>query len=83
MLSGLRMIGPVLGYALALVFLSHYVNLTEETTLKPSDPAWIGAWWLGASRAADAHRRPTTFSDPVDRLQVSCSSASSSWAPAG
>ncbi len=53
-MSSLRMIGPTIGYALARVFLSVYVNLTEQTTLKPSDPAWIGAWWLGKSLTRDA-----------------------------
>ena len=47
LMSSLRMIGPVLGYGLAGMCIRRYVNLSEETTLKPSDPAWIGAWWLG------------------------------------
>ena len=47
--SSLRMVGPTMGYTLARVFLSLNAKVTETTTLKPSDPAWIGAWWLGMS----------------------------------
>jgi len=47
-MASLRMIGPTIGYVLARFFLALYVNLTEPTTLKPTDPAWIGAWWLGS-----------------------------------
>lgn len=43
----LRMIGPTLGYALGAIFMRMHVNITETTTLKPTDPSWIGAWWLG------------------------------------
>ena len=43
-MSALRLIGPALGFVLASVFLRTYVNLSEKTTLKVTDPAWIGAW---------------------------------------
>merc|ERR1712136_169805 len=46
-MSALRLIGPFLGYFLAGLCNSMYVNLTEETTLVTTDPSWIGAWWLG------------------------------------
>lgn len=46
-MSALRLIGPVFGYGLAAICMRIYVNLSETTTLKPRDPSWIGAWWLG------------------------------------
>ncbi len=47
LMSSLRLIGPVFGYGLAAICMRLYVNLSETTTLKPRDPSWIGAWWLG------------------------------------
>ncbi|XP_046644300.1 solute carrier organic anion transporter family member 74D-like [Daphnia pulicaria] len=46
-MSSLRLIGPAFGYGLAAICMRLYVNLSETTTLKPRDPSWIGAWWLG------------------------------------
>lgn len=40
-------IGPAIGYGLGGVFLSIYVDPWVETTLEPSDPGWVGAWWIG------------------------------------
>ena len=42
----LSIVGPALGYALGGPFLSIYVDPWEETHLTPSDPGWVGAWWL-------------------------------------
>ncbi|XP_014663492.1 PREDICTED: solute carrier organic anion transporter family member 3A1-like [Priapulus caudatus] len=42
----LRLFGPALGFVIGSVFTRIYVTLSE-TNLTPSDPAWIGAWWLG------------------------------------
>ncbi|KAL1419716.1 hypothetical protein MTO96_024985 [Rhipicephalus appendiculatus] len=42
-----RLIGPVLGFALAFLTLEYPEDLTQETSLKPGDPRWIGAWWFG------------------------------------
>ena len=42
----LSIVGPALGYALGGPFLSVYVDPWEETHLTPSDPGWVGAWWL-------------------------------------
>jgi len=39
-------IGPALGYGLGGAFLSVYVDPWTNTSLKTSDPAWVGAWWL-------------------------------------
>jgi len=47
LMSCLRLIGPAFGYSLAALCNSYYVNLTQETDLKKTDPSWIGAWWLG------------------------------------
>ena len=42
----LTIIGPALGYGLGGAFLSIYVDPWRSTTLEPSDPGWVGAWWL-------------------------------------
>ena len=39
-------LGPVLGYGLGGSLLSVYVDPWEDTTLSPSDPSWVGAWWV-------------------------------------
>ncbi len=39
-------IGPALGYGLGGAFLSVFVDPWVETRLEPSDPGWVGAWWL-------------------------------------
>ncbi|XP_065566809.1 solute carrier organic anion transporter family member 1C1-like isoform X2 [Artemia franciscana] len=45
--SSLRLLGPTAAYIMASGFLKMYVNLNETPALKPTDPQWIGAWWLG------------------------------------
>ena len=39
-------IGPAMGYGLGGAFLTVYVDPWRETDLDPSDPGWVGAWWL-------------------------------------
>ena len=39
-------VGPALGFGVMGAFLSIYVDPWKETTLEPSDPGWVGAWWL-------------------------------------
>ncbi len=39
-------IGPALGYGLGGLFLSIYVDPWIDTILEPSDPSWVGAWWI-------------------------------------
>ena len=39
-------VGPAMGYGLGGAFLLVYVDPWHETDLKPSDPGWVGAWWL-------------------------------------
>ena len=42
----LAIIGPALGFGLGGLFLSVYVDPSVDTHLDPSDPGWVGAWWL-------------------------------------
>ncbi|CAG5128907.1 unnamed protein product, partial [Candidula unifasciata] len=44
--TGMSIFGPGIAFALGGVFSSIYVTL-EETSMSPSDPRWLGAWWLG------------------------------------
>ena len=39
-------IGPALGFGLSGAFLSIYVDPFIDTHLEPTDPSWVGAWWL-------------------------------------
>lgn len=39
-------VGPLIGYGIGSAFLSTYVDPWLTTTLTPSDPAWVGAWWI-------------------------------------
>lgn len=39
-------IGPAIGFGLGGGFLSVYVDPWKSTDLQPSDPGWVGAWWL-------------------------------------
>ncbi|XP_023179421.2 solute carrier organic anion transporter family member 74D-like [Drosophila hydei] len=43
----LRMLGPALGYSLASVCLRWYIEPHLEPLIKPGDPRWLGAWWVG------------------------------------
>ena len=43
---GLSILGPAVGFGLGAGFLSIYVDFWEATALKPTDPAYVGAWWL-------------------------------------
>ncbi|VDI67070.1 Hypothetical predicted protein [Mytilus galloprovincialis] len=45
-IASTAMFGPVLAFGLGSVFSNLYVTL-EDVPIKPSDPNWIGAWWLG------------------------------------
>ena len=42
----LSVVGPALGFGLGGAFLSIYVDPGVSTFLEPSDPGWVGAWWL-------------------------------------
>ncbi|GAA48072.1 solute carrier organic anion transporter family member 3A1 [Clonorchis sinensis] len=39
--------GPVLGFALGATVLQYPAELFTRPFMKPDDPEWIGAWWLG------------------------------------
>ena len=40
-------IGPGFGYVFGSLMLTIYVDPWNETDLKPTDPDWVGAWWIG------------------------------------
>ncbi len=39
-------IGPVCGFLAEAQSLSVFVQPNRATTLDPSDPQWVGAWWI-------------------------------------
>ena len=43
----IKIMGPVSGFLLGAACNSLYHSLTRPVGLLPSDPRWIGAWWLG------------------------------------
>ncbi|EDO33859.1 predicted protein, partial [Nematostella vectensis] len=40
-------LAPAIGFFIGGAFLNMHVDLVSETGLKPTDPEWVGAWWLG------------------------------------
>lgn len=42
---GVRVLGPALGYYLGSFCIRMYVDLTKN--VDPTDPNFVGAWWLG------------------------------------
>ncbi|XP_064086298.1 solute carrier organic anion transporter family member 74D-like isoform X1 [Macrobrachium nipponense] len=45
--SGVRILGPTLGFVLGSVCTRLYVNPMTDPGITTNDPRWIGAWWLG------------------------------------
>lgn len=45
--SGVRILGPTLGFVLGSVCTRLYVHPLTDPGITTSDPRWIGAWWLG------------------------------------
>ncbi|KAI1305992.1 Solute carrier organic anion transporter family member 3A1 [Halotydeus destructor] len=46
-LGAVRLLGPSMGYVLTSTVLSWYEDPIYTPNFGPSDPRWIGAWWLG------------------------------------
>lgn len=44
---GVRILGPALGFILGSFCTRLYVDLSAEPNITPTDPRWVGAWWLG------------------------------------
>lgn len=44
---GVKILGPVFGFVLGSLCTSIYVDPLVEADVTPTDPRWIGAWWLG------------------------------------
>lgn len=44
---GVRILGPALGFILGSVCTRLYADLSVDPPVTPSDPRWVGAWWLG------------------------------------
>ncbi|XP_046737187.1 solute carrier organic anion transporter family member 74D [Diprion similis] len=44
---GVRILGPALGFILGSLCTMLYADLSVTPEITPSDPRWVGAWWLG------------------------------------
>ncbi|XP_066601245.1 solute carrier organic anion transporter family member 74D [Prorops nasuta] len=44
---GVRILGPALGFILGSVCTMLYADLSVDPQITPTDPRWVGAWWLG------------------------------------
>ncbi|KAL6255053.1 hypothetical protein P5V15_013386, partial [Pogonomyrmex californicus] len=44
---GVRILGPALGFILGSFCTMVYANLSKNPQITPTDPRWVGAWWLG------------------------------------
>ncbi|XP_050538566.1 solute carrier organic anion transporter family member 74D [Daktulosphaira vitifoliae] len=44
---GVRILGPSFGFLLGALCTSLYADLSMEPDILPTDPRWVGAWWLG------------------------------------
>ncbi|VDP08917.1 unnamed protein product, partial [Heligmosomoides polygyrus] len=45
--SLIRIFGPICGFLVGSICNKLYYNLNPPVGLSPSDPTWIGAWWIG------------------------------------
>lgn len=44
---GVRILGPALGFILGSLCTMIYADLSVSPQITPTDPRWVGAWWLG------------------------------------
>ncbi|XP_012272925.1 solute carrier organic anion transporter family member 3A1 isoform X2 [Orussus abietinus] len=44
---GVRILGPALGFILGSLCTMLYADLSADPQITPTDPRWVGAWWLG------------------------------------
>ncbi|XP_043261616.1 solute carrier organic anion transporter family member 74D isoform X2 [Colletes gigas] len=44
---GVRILGPALGFILGSFCTMIYADLSTNPQITPTDPRWVGAWWLG------------------------------------
>ncbi|XP_075237613.1 solute carrier organic anion transporter family member 74D-like [Lycorma delicatula] len=44
---GVRILGPALGFILGSLCTRLYADLSVSPQITPTDPRWVGAWWLG------------------------------------
>ncbi|XP_012219777.1 solute carrier organic anion transporter family member 74D [Linepithema humile] len=44
---GVRILGPALGFILGSLCTMVYADLSKNPQITPTDPRWVGAWWLG------------------------------------
>ncbi|XP_077990558.1 solute carrier organic anion transporter family member 4C1-like [Glandiceps talaboti] len=49
LLTTFSVLGPCFGFVLGALFLGIYTDVlyADEVTITPSDPSWVGAWWIG------------------------------------
>ncbi|XP_067009126.1 solute carrier organic anion transporter family member 74D [Anabrus simplex] len=44
---GVRILGPALGFILGSMCTRLYADFNVDPQITPTDPRWVGAWWLG------------------------------------
>ncbi|XP_001601987.2 solute carrier organic anion transporter family member 74D [Nasonia vitripennis] len=44
---GVKILGPAMGFMLGSLCTRIYADLSVDPPITPSDPRWVGAWWLG------------------------------------
>ncbi|XP_078052369.1 organic anion transporting polypeptide 74D [Augochlora pura] len=44
---GVRILGPALGFILGSLCTMIYADMSVNPQITPTDPRWVGAWWLG------------------------------------
>lgn len=44
---GVRILGPALGFIMGSFCTRLFIDFSIDPNISPSDPRWLGAWWLG------------------------------------